>query len=409
MTEENRPHAPARPRDEIHDSLVSIVVAPQTTLENVSHKSRFRSAKSTDAPKQRRDRDPKSETEEVIQAKLEISEAIPSPSDEESVYGSPIRAGRTPLTPHAELPLDPSYTFTVLDGPTETSLPISQSIIPESPYNPMQTPSFRHSPPPLPSDQPWRYPSPSHPLHSSTRDLSLTILTRPLPSPITKGIQLAESSPMNMLTLHSSPLSRSTPNRPSYVDFETPARSNGLGLRTLNRSYLNKGQTSSPLTAMKSYYGDHVLGSSPIPKYSTTSRHQRQSSDLSETWFSDNSLGPSSSTPLVSTTNDLFSIYNSWVEDARVSPTHVSKSRPEPDSPVLRCGSVALALGLLEPFSYPVDDVLHKELEVDIKEILETPVRRDHRPATKRSANFEDSDSNEITPPPKKRRKSQEN
>ena len=42
-------------------------------------------------------------------------------------------------------------------------------VIPLSPYNPLITPSFRHSPPRLPSDQPWRFPSPSHLLHASLR------------------------------------------------------------------------------------------------------------------------------------------------------------------------------------------------------------------------------------------------
>jgi hypothetical protein len=45
-------------------------------------------------------------------------------------------------------------------------------MLPSSPYDPRATPSFRHSPPRLPSDQPWRFPSPSHPLHSKA-DISL--------------------------------------------------------------------------------------------------------------------------------------------------------------------------------------------------------------------------------------------
>lgn len=47
-----------------------------------------------------------------------------------------------------------------------------------SPYDPLATPSFRHSTPRYPSDQPWRFPSPSHPLHSAARDLSLASFTR---------------------------------------------------------------------------------------------------------------------------------------------------------------------------------------------------------------------------------------
>jgi len=52
-----------------------------------------------------------------------------------------------------------------------------------SPYNPLTTPSFRHSPPRLPSDQPWRFPSPSHPLHFTASDVSLGMVLREQTSP----------------------------------------------------------------------------------------------------------------------------------------------------------------------------------------------------------------------------------
>ena len=45
------------------------------------------------------------------------------------------------------------------------------------PYDPLATPSFRHSTPRYPSDQPWRFPSPSHPLHS-VQELSLASFIR---------------------------------------------------------------------------------------------------------------------------------------------------------------------------------------------------------------------------------------
>ncbi|KJA29137.1 hypothetical protein HYPSUDRAFT_196548 [Hypholoma sublateritium FD-334 SS-4] len=408
---ENRQQAPAKARDETHDSIVSIVVAPQTVPDNVSHKSRFRPGKCTEPPKRRQDR----ETQETVKPGEDSAEIVPSPSDEESEHESlPARVGSPPLTPHAEVSSDPSYALAgYSEEPRGASPPISRPVIPESPYNPLRTPSFRHSPPPLPSDQPWRYPSPSHPLHSSTRDLSLTILTRPLPSPMPKDSQLAEASQITMLAMHSSPLSRPTPKHHSVAEYETPARTKVLGFKSVNKSYLGSGQASSPLTALRSFYSsDPALGSSPLPKSLPTSRHRRQSSDISDSWFSETSLHASSTTPLASTSNDPFSIYNSWVEDSRISPVHLPKTRPEPDSPVLRYGSlpslVDLGLDLLEPFSYPADDELQKDLDADIKEILGSPVRRDIRPERKRSVELEELDSLETTPPVKKRRMSPE-
>lgn len=353
--------------------------------------------------------------QETVKPGEDLPDTVLSPSDEESEHESPpARVGSPPLTPHAEASSDPLYALAgYSDEPRGASPPISRPVIPESPYNPLRTPSFRHSPPPLPSDQPWRYPSPSHPLHSSTRDLSLTILTRPLPSPMPKDTQLAEASQIAMLTMHSSPLSRPTPKHRSIAEYETPARTKVLGFKSVNKSYLGSSQASSPLAALRSFYSsDPALGSSPLQKSLSTSRHRRQSSDISDSWFSETSLHAPSTTPLASTSNDPFSIYNSWVEDSRISPVHLPKTRPEPDSPVLRYGSlpslVDLGLDLLEPFSYPADDDLETDLDTDIKEILGSQVRRDIRPERKRSVEVEEPDSLETTPPVKKRRMSPE-
>jgi hypothetical protein len=65
----------------------------------------------------------------------------------------------------------------------EASLSPPRPVIPISPYNPLTTPSFRHSPPRLPSDQPWRFPSPSHPLHFTALDASLGMVMHEQASP----------------------------------------------------------------------------------------------------------------------------------------------------------------------------------------------------------------------------------
>ncbi len=61
----------------------------------------------------------------------------------------------------------------------------------ESPYNPLLTPSFKHSPRRLTCDQPWRFPSPSHPLHSSARELSLSMLVCGEASPTVRGLDVS--------------------------------------------------------------------------------------------------------------------------------------------------------------------------------------------------------------------------
>ncbi|THH33499.1 hypothetical protein EUX98_g625 [Antrodiella citrinella] len=96
----------------------------------------------------------------------------------------------------------------------------------ESPYNPLLTPSFRHSPARLPSDQPWRFPSPSHPLHSDARELSLTMLMRAEASPIVSGLDVSPiiivpASERRKRSIFSSPFAKSDiQDKETYSDGE---------------------------------------------------------------------------------------------------------------------------------------------------------------------------------------------
>lgn len=357
--EENRPQSAPKPKDATHDSLLSIVVAPQTITDTVSHKSRFRPAK----PQPQEASKPLPEHDAPRATLVPNDEPVHQEhsSDEDSECGDLAQSNSPPLTPHGS---DPTYS---LVGESSISLEVRSSAngpsIPESPYNPLQTPSFRHSPPRLPS--PWRFPSPSHPLHSTTRDLSLTIVAQPDPSPSIKDIRTVESSPSMLLSLASSPFSKDR-IIPSSDAFETPARSKLIFAKSINKPYLMIGQSSSPVHAVKAYRNrSHTFGGSPLRKTipsASSQQHKRHSSTTSEAWFSEGNLTSLSSTPLrlphIST--DPFSIYDSWpsmVEDGRVSPVRFPKVYPEPDSPVLRNGnqavSVGLGIGLLEPFSSP--------------------------------------------------------
>ena len=65
----------------------------------------------------------------------------------------------------------------------------------ESPYDPLLTPAFRHSP--KIGEQPWRFPSPSHPLHNAKeRDIPLAMLVRGAASPMISGL---DNSPLYMV------------------------------------------------------------------------------------------------------------------------------------------------------------------------------------------------------------------
>ncbi|KAG9314448.1 hypothetical protein JVU11DRAFT_5245 [Chiua virens] len=98
---------------------------------------------------------------------------------------------------------------------TMVSPPTAPILLPVSPYDPTLTPSFRHSPPRLPSDQPWRFPSPSHPLHSRARELCLGMLVRGGISPAVKASTSNSSSPSvgtpSIIRTPSSAVGRSKP------------------------------------------------------------------------------------------------------------------------------------------------------------------------------------------------------
>ncbi|KAH9486836.1 hypothetical protein JR316_0000901 [Psilocybe cubensis] len=393
----------SKSRDESHDSLVTMVVAPQTAPENVSSKSRFRSTNARPvlqaSNKRGRDRETKKDKEEDPPASLpsqpsqqETSDQSESESDSEPPAASAIVS--PPLTPHPDTSSDP---LNVAHPSSDALVPNSPTFIPtripESPYNPLQTPSFRHSPPRLPSEQPWRFPSPSHPLHA-TRDISLTMVALPLASPI-KGF--TTSSPSTMLALNSSPISSPSKVLSQSFGFETPARSTASFAKIVKRPQFVKNQMSSPLSSVTtlSHATKECLPVSSPFKRPMATPHKRHSSEYSDSWFADSSLTSTSGSSLSkSVTEDIFSVYDSW-------PTIYGNH-----SPILRSGPLPpldrLSFGLLEPFGFNKDD----ELDTDFSSLssdLEEP------PKGKRSAmNANVETSTNASPPLKKRRMSQE-
>ena len=378
IAEENRQQLSSRSRYENHENLITMVVAPQTDPQNTSHKSRFRSIKSG-VTRHLRERGRRESFEAIDKPSSPslLTKDLPIPIEDNEESEMPL----SPMTPHASTSSDPPNIFgEASDELISTSPAVPHPVAPDTPYDPLQTPSFRHSPPRLPSDQPWLYPSPSHPLHLRTRELSLSMLVPNDPSPIIRGVNPVGSP----LTVHSSPLSKAASTEFDVI--KTPARSKSSFPRPFTKLF--RVPTPSPLG-----FGNevHSCGTSPftLALRSGPRRQRKRPLDISEGWenyfvSSDMSMG--------STNNDPFAVYSSWLltEDRVVSPAQNPKPS-EFDSPILRTGTpttaVGLGIGLLDPFMFPREEPLSDAADVDLKEILSSPCsKQDERLNGKRTA-----------------------
>ncbi|KAJ7181766.1 hypothetical protein C8R43DRAFT_970387 [Mycena crocata] len=221
--------------------------------------------------------------------------------------------------------------------------PASTRVIPPaSPYDPLLTPSFRHCPPRLPSDQPWRFPSPSHPLHRS-RELSLTMLGGDSPvasSPIVpKNRERALSTPV------SSPCN-------SSLDFETP-------------------ESLAKIRPFPRLFSVGRRGAGPLASTPSTGARRRSKTSSDVYTNSPLSLLGSDGNPFVAI----------WADEDGGSPP---SSSPEGESPVVRSAArptgVGLGIGLLEPFILPdsctsadvdFDELMHLDDDGDEAEVLD--------------------------------------
>lgn len=283
-----------------------------------------------------------------------------------------------PLTPQS---LSPEIANRSFSEPTSPSPKHHEAVIPASPYNPLLTPSFRHSPPRLPSDQPWRFPSPSHPLHSKTRELYLGAVVRGATSP---SVSILDSSPVSMLNtpaIHHKA-------RYNTVDSDNADRldSSPIATRPSPRSLYGPSQSPFPSSTSKAHVDE-----SPLSRLMRRKNNNRQKSALSafsevgNDWFSDGAL-PSSSglvgddsangllTPIRVVGDDPFArLYHSWVKEpqsakgkeGRVAPL----TNPCEESPVLRSSQlregrlgtnesdvIGLGIGLMAPFTFASEE-----------------------------------------------------
>jgi hypothetical protein len=229
----------------------------------------------------------------------------------------------------------------------------------ESPYNPLLTPSFRHSPARLPSDQPWRFPSPSHPLHSSARELSLSMLVCGEASPLVSGLDV---SPVVLLSAgeRSKRSIFSSPFAVSKKDSDTPGFARGL-VKPSPRRLFSESALPTPVTDRLKFQQHRIpesplgKGFTPIKPKTLTSLAQR--SDVFRLSFSPAKTSSPLKTPHKGTgllgpidlgNDDPFadSLYKAWLrsppnvpEEPAASPPD---SSPECESPVLRTSQIPL-------------------------------------------------------------------
>lgn len=379
----------------------------------MSHKSKFRSLFSA--------------TEESCNRRVSARErnnnsrlsAAPKPDLAHSGRGSrqsytPALPPSPPLTPQSSLASDPLHAaFEPSTELSELSTPLP--VVPSSPYDPLLTPSFRHSPPRLPSDQPWRFPSPSHPLHSRARELSLSMLIREANSPTMKGLPVFSASPGSV---QSSPVptSRALKEKRHIFEVDTPesiAKSSDPSHRAL---FLRDHPT--PLgTRIFSGKARHRIAESPLHRDTTSATRGHAPLESADNWLSEGSLMPSTSSlttsPLLTSSDPFVTIYSSWgpiVSCEQNKPPEFPSSPlsgPEIESPILRNTALpsgaGLGIGLLGPFSLPEDTQGPAiDFDGDFTDMLTYPLPEEER--DKSSCDTAITSCYASSPPTKKRK-----
>ncbi|KAI6044925.1 hypothetical protein EDC04DRAFT_2889153 [Pisolithus marmoratus] len=290
-------------------------------------------------------------------------------------------------------------------------------LVPLSPYDPTLTPSFRHSPPRLPSDQPWRFPSPSHPLHSKAREMCLSMLVRGGASPVVKGDptgSLVERRALGDLAPvfvgGNSPVVFRPSPRQLFTDGRSP-------ISTFNHLDYRKRLNDSPL-------GGGLRRRSNLRKKSTIA----STPDVQNGWLSDASLSSAGSmtagSPARLTPEDPFgNLYKPLLQPKVNDGVHQRSpeliSSDEAGSPVVRktrpsvagaaeleAGVVGLGIGLMAPFTLStprMDSFVYDEAdELEVEKSL-TDTQRQHSHSA-----CDEGGEHEDMPPMKRRRQTTE-
>ncbi|KAF8078519.1 hypothetical protein FPV67DRAFT_59047 [Lyophyllum atratum] len=403
-----------------HGSLVNLDVAPQTEFRTASHKSKFRSLLPV-AEGVKRSKSTKDNEQVAVPLAPKIPQGeFPSQVDGKGIKHHPLSRSHVPppsppLTPHSS---DPANVSLESDSIIATSSPPTLPTVPPSPYDPLLTPSFRHSPPRLPSDQPWRFPSPSHPLHSRSRELSLSMLIRDLNSPIAKDSRAVGESPS---LVQASPIPSPRPfgsTNPKRVlhDPDTPESLDRLS-RPSPRALFLRSRLPIPSTRTR-----YRIQESPLQQNSRTfiRRHKQSDSEISDEWLSEVSLTSSTSnldSSALLPSGDPFTImYPSWGSVNDDAPAGGAEHPRSPitsagaESPVLRNAAlptgVGLGIGLLGPFTLPEDDA-HRAADDSDFDGMHSEEGDEAEVASFLAVSTKDNivaDAYERTPPLKKRR-----
>ncbi|KAF5390301.1 hypothetical protein D9757_002835 [Collybiopsis confluens] len=328
------------------ESLV-IDMAPQLSVGHIKHKIRFRPAITGDP----------------------VATKAPSAALSSTLSTDACSSGDTSMEQDVSTPpLTPSQSSIESSRKSDKFHRSSTPPLSSSPYDPSATPAFRHSPAPTPYDQPWRYPSPSHPF-SKVRDLSLSVLLR------NSGTFSADSpgpAPGLLPDDHSSPNSSLVSKKSFFVELDTPdsiSNKRVSGLKSAARL------EESPL-------GRNLIGRS----------HRRNISDLSlDNW-------PSPRNP--------FLALDEWDSEHQTNPTvahGLAHGLNPSESPVVRrdmpVQQTGLGIGLLAPFTLP--GIASRAIESsDIEDEFEI---MDSLTSSRRSTDSVHQ-TESSTPPPKRRR-----
>ncbi|KAF8446074.1 hypothetical protein L210DRAFT_2953777 [Boletus edulis BED1] len=319
-----------------------------------------------------------SATENKVQDSQEESVATASAQfvdrpDSPQLASSSSNSSSTDAAPGTDVPeaIPSGNTMSDRMNSSPVTVPIT---LPMSPYDPTLTPSFRHSPPRLPSDQPWRFPSPSHPLHSRARELCLGMLVRGGISPVIKASTNDSSSPSlgtpSIIHTPSSAAGRSKP-------FSDAFGSSPVIFQASPRQLFSDGH--SPFSTFNALDLRKRINDSPLSGLRRRMHHRKPSTmntsfDLHADWLSDASLSSTSTigteSPSRSSNEDPFGgLYKPLLRsktregDANQRTPSPRGSSSEVESPVVRnarhpavgapeleAGLVGLGIGLMAPF-----------------------------------------------------------
>ncbi|KAG9222906.1 hypothetical protein PLEOSDRAFT_1101677 [Pleurotus ostreatus PC15] len=356
-----------------------VIATNETASQGSSYKSTFRSS----GPARHRSSSPSAQPKYRAASSSQISQDTFMSSDDS---GPAPPVSQPMLSSVSPPPSPPSPQLVDSDTSFETSTSIPSPlpnlpIIPPSPYNPLQTPSFKHSPPRLPSDQPWRFPSPSHPLHSVTREVCLSTLAGNL---------------IKSPSVKSSPSDGSIPATPDNF---------AKGYRRSPKTLFTNSDKISRFPFATRLRLRYEIDSSPLRQSSKFTKHISSSQvPSSDDWPSDTLVLETISPDRDPFTRTWKSTSGSTVPGGDSAPP---LSIPDVDSPVVHkhIGSKAasggptlagLGVGLLEPFRLP-DDSDSPVDDIDFETEENSPVDT--------TAVKTGMDLGHIFTPPSKRRK----